>query len=251
MTFLSCQLRVAVADDAIPFVCRLMPFVINIGRAILPLVSFHVPSVAFGPSAAKNTSSSGRCALEKPRLSAGFTLIELVVTLAVVAILVAAGAPSFRAFVVNNRIATQANDFMGDLMYARSEAAKRGMPVFLCKSTNADTASPACTTEGDWESGWAIYVDTDGTPGLSAATEVLRTQSQLAGGNSLRASGEDWADSFAFRPTGTLDPSPDAGEQVLFTLCDDRGAAQARAVEIELTGRASVLRYGSGELTCP
>lgn len=180
----------------------------------------------------------------------GFTIIELLITLIVIAILMAAGGPSLRKFILDNRLASQSHNFMVDLMYARSEAAKRGRPTFVCQATNPNPAVPTCTGDsGRWELGWIVYVDMNGD-GQPDPDEVLRTQSRLGGSNTLRASQASWANKFAYRPTGTIDPAIDAGDEVLFTVCDERGAASARAVRIERTGRAAVVRNAASALSC-
>lgn len=76
----------------------------------------------------------------------GFTLIELLVTVAIAAVLMALAAPNLASFLKNNRLTTVTNDLLGDLAVARSEAAKRGLPVTICVST--DGAS--CTGGTDW-----------------------------------------------------------------------------------------------------
>ncbi|MBN8772197.1 MAG: GspH/FimT family pseudopilin, partial [Thiobacillus sp.] len=65
----------------------------------------------------------------------GFTLIELVVTLAVAGILLGIAIPNFQLFVMNNRMASQANDLITALNMARSEAVKRAANVMVCSGT--------------------------------------------------------------------------------------------------------------------
>ncbi|KAA6187509.1 prepilin-type N-terminal cleavage/methylation domain-containing protein [Thiohalocapsa marina] len=85
------------------------------------------------------------------------TLIELMVTLVVAAVLLGFGVPSFKAFVQKNRMASQVNTFLADLHLARSEAVKRRQSIRVCKST--DLAQ--CSTEGTFNNGW-IVVDEAG-----------------------------------------------------------------------------------------
>ncbi len=79
---------------------------------------------------------------------AGFTLIELMVTVSVLAILLGIGVPSFRAMIEGNRITTVANDLVSGLQFARSEAVKRGANVTLCSTNDQSTCS------GTWVEGW-------------------------------------------------------------------------------------------------
>lgn len=80
----------------------------------------------------------------------GFTLIELMVTISILAILLGIGVPSFRAMIEGNRIRTVTNDLVIALQFARSEAVKRGIPVTLCSSND----QAACT--GTWADGWVV-----------------------------------------------------------------------------------------------
>ena len=85
----------------------------------------------------------------------GFTLIDLLVTLAVLAIVIAIGVPGLQTITESNRAASQNNLITGTLINARSEAIKRGVDVTICGSTNATAATPVCNT-AQWELGWII-----------------------------------------------------------------------------------------------
>jgi type IV fimbrial biogenesis protein FimT len=82
----------------------------------------------------------------------GFTLIELMVTVAISAILLGIGVPSFRAMIQNNRIDAASNDLVSGLQLARSEAIKRGIPVVLCASSDQAT----CAATPVWTTGWVV-----------------------------------------------------------------------------------------------
>lgn len=79
----------------------------------------------------------------------GFTLVELMITLAVAAILLTVGIPSFRDFVMNNRITTQANEFVASIHLARSLAIKHQRPTQICVSANPTAATPVCAASTD------------------------------------------------------------------------------------------------------
>lgn len=111
------------------------------------------------------------------RRAAGFTIVELMFTVFIAAVLMAIAVPSFRTMMTQNRLATQTNDLIGAANYARSEAITRNRNVSLCK---ADTATAvACSTgTGNW-SFW-IVLNSDGT--------VVRTGTINTYGNTLRVS---------------------------------------------------------------
>lgn len=103
----------------------------------------------------------------------GFTLIELMVTLAVLAIVASIAVPSFNTMIQNNRSLALGEELASALNYARSEAVKRGARITLCGSVNGT----AC--DGDWTDNWIVVVDTATTddaaaPVVANASAVLR-----------------------------------------------------------------------------
>jgi type IV fimbrial biogenesis protein FimT len=83
----------------------------------------------------------------------GFTLIELMVTLAVATILLTVALPNFQTFIKRNALTARTNNFIADLHFARSEAAKRGGDVSVCPSSNGTTCD---TSAANWKNGWSI-----------------------------------------------------------------------------------------------
>lgn len=105
----------------------------------------------------------------RAKSSAGFTLYELIVTLAVASIIISFGVPGFQSYIQNSRSVTHTNDVVTALNFGRSEATRRGLPIDVCASADAAT----CSGSTDWSSGWIVR-----TP----AGEVLRTWPARSGG---------------------------------------------------------------------
>jgi len=100
-------------------------------------------------------------------LKQGFTLIELMITLVIAGILLVIGVPAMHDMIVEQRLSASVNEFIAAANFARSEAIKRGRPVKICRSVNAETNSDVCSTSSsgdhdstDWGSGW-IVLDPD------------------------------------------------------------------------------------------
>ena len=93
------------------------------------------------------------------RRQTGFTLLELLVTLAVAAVLVAIAVPSYRDMVERNAMAASTNDLVGSLNYARSEAVTRGRETYVCPTQDKQT----CTGQGRWTEGWIVYAPDPGS----------------------------------------------------------------------------------------
>jgi type IV fimbrial biogenesis protein FimT len=106
----------------------------------------------------------------------GFTLIELMVTVVVLAIVLAVAIPSFTSQVLNNRSLTLGGDLVTALNFAREEAVKRGARVSICPSSDGAT----CLTATDWAKGWMVFVDGAATDGAAAVvTTPLRHWNNL------------------------------------------------------------------------
>lgn len=194
----------------------------------------------------------------------GFTLVELMVTVAVVAILMAIATPNLRNIIQNTRISNQINELTSDLNLARSEAIKRGTDttvsrVSVCKSNNPTAATPTCNTTASagWDTGRIIFID--GTPAIGvaaaiapngqheAAETLLRIREVLDGANTLTASdtsasgGPNAQNLIIYTRAGGTTIIPSAAVLAAeFNLCDERGAAYGRSLTIGPTGRATV-----------
>jgi len=167
------------------------------------------------------------------KLQTGFTLVELMITLVIAAILLSMAVPSFITTLQNNRIVTQANNFVTSLNIARSEAIKRGARITVCKS--ADNAS--CTGAGSWNQGWIIFVDANSDAAVNLGEELIRAYGPIEGGNTLNGTG-NVANYISYVNTGFSQLTSGGLQSGEIVLCDDRGfVATSRVIILSATGQ--------------
>lgn len=99
----------------------------------------------------------------------GFTLVELMITIAVLAVLLAIGFPSFQNSLRSNRVATTVNEMIASLSLARSDAIRNGHGAGVC----ASSAGTACDG-GTWGAGWMVWADTNGNGTFEAGETVIK-----------------------------------------------------------------------------
>jgi type IV fimbrial biogenesis protein FimT len=97
------------------------------------------------------------------------------VAVAIALVLMVISAPYVVGMFRNAGVSTMAHEFLSTLSYARSEAIKRQQRVTVCKSADGEE----CTTQGDWEQGWIVFVDVDNAAQVAAPEHVLRTRETL------------------------------------------------------------------------
>lgn len=115
----------------------------------------------------------------------GFTMVELVITLAVAAVLTVLSIPSFLEYVANSRMSSATTLLVSHLNAARSEAVTRGEPVTVCASVDESS----CAARTGWESGWIVFTDSDGEPGVRDGDDrlLLAARPDIGGDLSLEA----------------------------------------------------------------
>jgi type IV fimbrial biogenesis protein FimT len=177
--------------------------------------------------AANGKSRSGDAT--KPR-SRGFSLIELLVVMAIAAVLFGIGVPNMQQYVVSSKLSSASNEFFTALNVARSEAVRRGVQVTLV--TNGAPNSR------DWTTGWTMFVDTDRDGALSAGEETIRVGGPLEGMTMFGST--NFGTSVSFDSTGRLTSGGGS-----FVICHGAalvvdGQARARALILNSAGRPRV-----------
>jgi type IV fimbrial biogenesis protein FimT len=170
----------------------------------------------------------------------GFTLVELMITLVVVSILLAAAVPYLGDFTRNNRLVSQANEFVSAAQLARSEAVKKGVNTVVCPSSDQASCS---TNAADWQYGWLVFsdfnldgdLDAGSTAPLCEDTEdcLMKTGAGIANNNTLTTT----ATLLRFLPTGLAAN----GGNVDFSLVSDQCRVdQVRNIRITTQGHTIV-----------
>jgi type IV fimbrial biogenesis protein FimT len=102
----------------------------------------------------------------------GFSLLELMVTLAIGSILLGLALPSFQSIMGNSQMSATANTLVFSLQSARSEAIKRSKAAGVCTSSNSLDANASCDA-GGFAAGWIVYIDDNGDGDRDAAEELI------------------------------------------------------------------------------
>lgn len=156
----------------------------------------------------------------------GFTAIELLVTIAIAAILVSLALPDLRVFIQNNRLKTEASELYAALNFARTEAKANAITVTVC----ASSTQTSCPAGAAWKDGWIVWADRD-RGGDVDASEILRARA--APDNGIVVTGS--ATNIQFFADGT---SSAAGGDFIFSVCDDtRTGEKGRTIRIRTIGQ--------------
>jgi len=161
-------------------------------------------------------------AARRPNRLYGFTLVELMVTLSIAAILATMATPSISAMLNNNRITTQTNLFIASMTYARSEAIKRGVNINVVASDYSDSSN-------EWGPGWTVVLASD--------SSLIKTFGSLEGSSTLNSTND--VNTFQFLPSGRVNVAD------TLSLCDSRTGETGRTLTVSTTGRVSF-----ADLTC-
>ncbi len=167
----------------------------------------------------------------------GFTLVEILMTMVIAAVLLGIGVPGLQTFIKNNSILAESNNLMTTIKTARSEAMTQRVFVTVCPSTNGI----AC---GAWNGGYIAFTDIDGDETIDAGDgDTVIANNTIDIDNLTITFSTSGQTSIRFDSRGRA-----VGYNTTITLCDDRGADYARGIIIEPIGRS---KSAGGTLVCP
>ncbi|MFT5533906.1 MAG: type IV fimbrial biogenesis protein FimT [Burkholderiaceae bacterium] len=160
-----------------------------------------------------------------PSSSSAFTLVELLVAMAIVAILLGLAAPSFQSFILDARITSEARKFSLALQTARSEASRINASVLLC----ASAGKTVCGT--DWTTNKLVFADADRDKVRATTETLVFSGAPSSAQTTVTGPAAGWIE---FNSSGQVNA------KATFKFCDTRSGNVGRLVTVELTGRSSL-----------
>jgi type IV fimbrial biogenesis protein FimT len=170
----------------------------------------------------------------------GITALELLVTMAIAAILMATAVPSFKNYSWNLRMRTAMDVLQTDLNLARSRAISHNIQTIVCPSTTSNE----CSGSSDWQQGWIVFTDLNGDRQKQDGEPLLKQTGEV---EFLAINSSRSRSYLRFFPNGS---SPGSNISILF--CDQRGAEKAGIIAVSNTGRIRQQRTGvKTDANCP
>ncbi len=174
----------------------------------------------------------------------GVTLAELMMSLAIGAILTTMAVPAFSTMVEENRMLAHIYELIGHINYTRSTAVTSARQVVICKSDDGSS----CDGDAAWDDGWIIFIDASLNLQRDSDEPLLRVKQSPDDGGSIDFGAFGSEDYLAFQPTGMLKKGNGT-----FTFCSRHNDIAPRAVIISKPGRIRVSRTkpDGTQLKCP
>jgi type IV fimbrial biogenesis protein FimT len=178
----------------------------------------------------------------------GFTLTEMAIVMAIVAILLAIAIPSYRNITTAYRISSEFNGLVGDLQFARAEALKEGNAVTVCVSNDATR----CSGGTNWAAGWIVFSDPNANAEVDAdaGERILRVQNAFAGPNADTFTSAV-VSSFTFNREGFTRTAVGLGNTSL-VLADASGLpTYTTCLSVSAVGMLTASNHVSSPASCP
>jgi len=168
----------------------------------------------------------------------GATLLELMVVLAVSAVLLGIGVPGFLALTHSSRLVSATNEMVLSLHLARSEAIKRNSRVVMCTSGTG----ASCVASGGWHQGWLVFHDPNNNAVLDSGETVILARQAFPPG--LRLNGNGWISKYiSYTSSGATRTISGALQVGTLTVCNESAASgTARWIVVSSTGRPRTVK---------
>ena len=170
----------------------------------------------------------------RARRAAGFSIIELMITVAVLGVISAAALPSLKTMIQNARLTATANDLMADIAGTKTESSKRRARVVICPNTtgvNVNTQCQASPSATSWANGWIAYVDANSNTTYDTGDTIVRVHEAMPTDVTVYST----ATSLVSRPVGTITPT------TTFKICiNGRSGTYGKLITLSVTGRTSL-----------
>jgi type IV fimbrial biogenesis protein FimT len=163
----------------------------------------------------------------------GFSLVELLITVVILAVLAAIAVPAFSQIIARNRLATAANELLWILKVARAEAIKSGYRTVICASADQINCS------GSWHDGWMLFIDRNRTAKPSSPASILHVRGAFAKAVTISGNGKIKSN-IAYQPNGQLGAISGLLQNGTFSLSVEGG--KSLQIVISTSGRPHVVR---------
>jgi type IV fimbrial biogenesis protein FimT len=149
---------------------------------------------------------------------------------------------------VSNRISSEINALLGDMQFARSQALKQGLSVTVCTSTNTNTPNPTCSGSNVWNTGWIVFLDSNGSGQVDPGEQVVRVQPSFNGNDSMISSVASYTATTYNRMGYAITT---AGTTNIIALHDATNTqAYTRCLAITASGSVTTEKSGAGDPQC-
>ena len=165
----------------------------------------------------------------------GFTLLELMITLAIGGILLSMAVPALQSFTNNAKRSSAVNDFVSSMHLARNTAITTNARVTICASSDATNCGGVT-----WDKGWIVFNDFNSNQSVDVGETIVGTSNGL---DKVTLTSGQYGNFIMFRPNGRAMNASVNGNTGQFMVCDPRGAEYAKVVIVELSGRPRLSDY--------